>query len=126
MDCKGIEEKLSAYIEGDLPVDEKSKIAEHLPSCARCSSILNELNKTVDCLGALDKIDSPPWFEQKIMQRIREEHGKQGLWRTFFYPLHVKIPVQALAAGLIIVLAVQVFRNRRTGNEKRNRASPRL
>jgi hypothetical protein len=45
------------------------------------------------------------------MARVREEaEGKRGLLRKLFYPLHIKIPLEAAASILVVVLAVYVFK----------------
>ena len=45
------------------------------------------------------------------MARVREEaEGKRGLLRKLFYPLHIKIPLEAVASILVVVLAVYVFK----------------
>jgi hypothetical protein len=44
------------------------------------------------------------------MSRVREEAGrKRGILRKFFYPLHMKIPIQALATLLVAVLVFYVY-----------------
>ena len=45
------------------------------------------------------------------MARVREEaEGKRGLLSKLFYPLHIKIPLEAAASILVVVLAVYVFK----------------
>ena len=46
------------------------------------------------------------------MNRVREEaEPKKGLLQRLFYPLHIKIPVEALATCLVVVLALFVYKN---------------
>jgi hypothetical protein len=48
---------------------------------------------------------------KKIMARVREEaESKRGFIQKFFYPLHIKIPLEAFATVLIAVIAVYVFK----------------
>jgi hypothetical protein len=45
------------------------------------------------------------------MSQVRKEaEQKEGLFRRLFYPLHIKIPIQALATVLIAVIAFQIYR----------------
>ncbi len=61
-------------------------------------------------MQGLEEVEPPPFFEQRIMSRVREEAGqKQGILRKLFYPLHIKIPIQALATLLVAVLAFYVY-----------------
>ncbi len=111
MECKGIKEKLGAYLEGVLSPEEMRIIEEHLPSCPECRRNLADLKKTGELVKDLSEVEPPAWFTQKIMSRIRaEEEKKKGILQKLFYPLHVKIPIQALATGFIAVIAVFVFR----------------
>ena len=58
----------------------------------------------------LGEVEPPPFLEQRIMSRIREEAGqKKGLLRRLFYPLHIKVPIQALASILIAVIGFYVY-----------------
>jgi hypothetical protein len=45
------------------------------------------------------------------MSRVRaEEEKKRGIFQKLFYPLRIKVPIEALATVLIAVTAVYVFR----------------
>jgi hypothetical protein len=111
MICKDIEGKLAAYQEEALSPEEKSLVEAHLGTCAKCSSLLADLKKTVDLLKDLPEVEPPPWFTQKIMAQVREEsEQKGGLLRKLFYPFHIKIPIEAFATLLVVVIGVHIFR----------------
>jgi len=112
MECKGIREILSAYLEGIASLEEKRLIEEHLRSCQRCSTALEDLRKTGELLKGMEEVEVPPWFKQKVLSRVRaEEESKRSILQKLFYPLHVKVPIQALATVLIVVLVVYVFKS---------------
>lgn len=109
--CGDTENKLSAYLEGDLSPGEKTLIEEHLAHCAQCSATLSELKKTGDLLHSLEAVDPPPWFTQKVMARVREEKAsKKGLFEKLFYPFHIKIPIEVMATCLVAILVFSVYR----------------
>jgi hypothetical protein len=112
-ECKQIQEMLPAFSEGMLSPDEKGLLLEHLAKCRHCSAALEELKKTVQLVQGLDEVEPPPWFTLEIMSRVREEaeQKKRGLFARLFYPLHVKVPIQALASVLIVVMALYVYRS---------------
>jgi hypothetical protein len=111
MICKDIEGKLAAYQEEALSPEEKSLVEAHLGTCVKCSSVLADLKKTVDLLKDLPEVKPPPWFTQKIMAQVREEsEQKGGLLRKLFYPFHIKIPIEAFATLLVVVIGVHIFR----------------
>jgi hypothetical protein len=112
INCAHCKEQLSAYLDGIMTAEEKKLIKEHLSTCKRCSLSLSELKKTQETLHNLEEVEPPPWFTQKIMNRVREEaEPKKGLLQRLFYPLHIKIPVEALATCLVVILALFVYKN---------------
>jgi hypothetical protein len=112
INCAHCNEQLSAYLDGIMTAEEKRLIEEHLSMCEHCSLALSELKKTQETLRNLEEVEPPPWFTQKIMSRVRKEaEPKKGLLQRLFFPLHIKIPVEALATCLIVILAVFVYRN---------------
>ena len=118
MECSNIQEKLSAYIENIISYEEKLLIEEHLKSCRKCSKSLSELRKTVKYVQSLEEIEPPQWLTQKIMARIRSEVGatrfraepKKGVFQKLFYPLHIKLPIEAFATIAIVITAVYIFK----------------
>ncbi len=118
MECSNIQEKLSAYIENIISYEEKLLIEEHLKSCQKCSKSLSELRKTVKYVQSLEEIEPPQWLTQKIMARIRSEvvatrfraEPKKGVFQKLFYPLHIKLPIEAFATIAIVITAVYIFK----------------
>ncbi|MBM4313972.1 MAG: DUF2275 domain-containing protein [Deltaproteobacteria bacterium] len=110
MTCNEIENLLPAYREELLSPEERSIVSGHLTSCPRCSRALADLTKVEALVQGLPEVDPPPFFEQRIMSRVRQEAGsKKGILRRLFFPLHIKIPIQAMATVLIAVLAFHVY-----------------
>jgi hypothetical protein len=111
MECRDIRKNLSAYLEGMVSREERELIDQHLASCRGCSSALHELNRTGEMLKNLKEVEPPPGMKEKIMARVREEaEPKKGFIQKLFYPLHIKLPLEAFATVLVAVLAVYVFK----------------
>jgi anti-sigma factor RsiW len=111
MTCKDVEHNLPKYLEDALSPQEKSLVEEHLAACPQCKKSLAHLEKTGMLLKEMEVVEPPPWFTQKIMSQVRKEtKQKESLFRRVFYPLHIKIPIQALATVLIAVIAFQIYR----------------
>jgi hypothetical protein len=111
MECSKIREKLSDYIEGLVSSEEKRFIDEHLVSCEMCSESLSDLRKTVNHVQNLEEIESPQWLTEKIMTRVRlESQPKKGILEKLFYPLHIKLPIEAIAAVLVVVISIYMFK----------------
>ena len=65
MECKGIRERLSAYLEGVVTPEEKRFVEQHLSSCEQCSRALKDLKKTEELVlqipsQRLTGADHPP------------------------------------------------------------------
>jgi anti-sigma factor RsiW len=111
MTCNDIENRLPAYLENILSPEEKKNIEEHLASCSRCSRASEALKMAQGIVQNLAEVEPPPFFEQRIMSRVREEVAqKQGIFRKLFYPLYIKVPIQAFATLLVAVIAFSVYR----------------
>jgi hypothetical protein len=111
MTCNEIEDRLPAYLENLLFPEEKKSIEGHLASCSRCSRASEALKKAEGIVQDLTEVEPPPFFEQRIMSRVREEAAqKQGILRKLFYPLYIKVPIQAFATILVAVIAFSVYR----------------
>ncbi len=110
MICRDIEQRLPAYLEGDLPADDKKIVADHLVSCPGCSRALEELKKTQEILKNLDEVEPPPFFEQRIMARIREDAAPKGFLQRFLFPLRIRIPIQVAATIAVAFIAYHIYR----------------
>jgi len=122
MTCNEIENLLPAYREDLLSPEERKIITGHLASCPRCSRAFADLKKAEALVRSLREVEPPPFFEQRIMSRVREEAGKKrGILRCLFYPLHIKVPIQALATLLVAVLTFYVYQS---GDPEMKRMAP--
>jgi hypothetical protein len=113
VNCKDIKELLPPYLD-DLMDSEKRKILEeHLSICSQCSRELADLKKAMRMLHEVDEVDPPPWFKQQIMARVRQEAAAiqdAGFLKRLFFPLHIKIPVQALAMVIVGIIALYLYK----------------
>lgn len=105
-----IRHMLSEYIDGAVTPKEKALVEGHLKSCPECSSALFELKKTIEHVKKIEEVDSPAWMTQKIMAKVREEaEEKRGLFRKLFYPLHIKLPLEAVAMAFLAITAFYIY-----------------
>jgi len=112
MDHNDIRHKLSEYMDGSIIAEERAEIENHLMTCPACSDALRELQKTVDHIKSVEEVEPPAWMTQKIMAKVRSgAEEKKGLFRRFFFPLSVKLPIQAVAVLFLTVTAFYIYRN---------------
>jgi hypothetical protein len=122
MTCKEIEDLLPGMIDGALPDTEKKRIEKHLESCVSCRKTLADLRLSDERVKRLEEVEPPPWLKTRIMAQVREEaRRKKGILQTLFFPLHVKVPIQALATILIAFVAWNVYK---TGEPEFRQVAP--
>ncbi len=110
--CPLTKEQLSAYLDGIMTAEERRLVEDHLSTCGQCGLAFSELKDAREVLRNLEEVEPPPWFTQKIMNRVREDaESKKGLLQKLFYPFHIKIPIEALATCLVVVLALFIYKN---------------
>lgn len=111
MDCVNIQEKISAYLDGIISPEENRLVKEHLKQCPKCSKFLADIKKTVAHIQNLDEVDPPPWFTLQVMNKIKAAVvEKKSIFRKLFFPLQIKVPLQAAATVLIAIAAVYIFK----------------
>ena len=111
MDCHNIQEMLSSYIEGIISPEESNLIDEHLSACSKCKEALYDLKKTLEYVQNLEDVEPPEWLTQTVMTRIRSEtEPRKGILQKLFYPLYIKLPIEAVAVVLIAVSALYIFK----------------
>jgi hypothetical protein len=115
MNCENIKELLNAYIDNLLSEKEMGTVQAHIASCPSCKEELDELTQAVNLVRGLDRVVPPPWFSEQVMKNIRKEEKGKGIISRLFYPLYIKLPVQAFATIVIAVLAIYIYRT--TGPE---------
>ncbi|MBI5849010.1 MAG: zf-HC2 domain-containing protein [Nitrospirae bacterium] len=112
MDCGDARKIINEYIDGNSPSGQQALIEEHLRSCRDCAAYAADIKKTIETLHTLDEIEPPAWLTAKVMNKIRAEARPKKGWREWlFFPLHIKLPLEAFAAILITVAAVFIYKS---------------
>jgi hypothetical protein len=106
MNCQEIQTRLSEYFDKSLDAISMKGIEVHLGSCSRCRVEADSLHGCIHQVSGLPPVDPPLGFTQRVMAQIREINETPTLWDRLFFPLRVKIPLQATAVVLIGALAV--------------------
>ncbi len=111
MDCKDIQKMLSAYIDKAVSSQQKAAIDAHLKQCKRCKQDLADLKRTIKYVQQLEEVEPPRWLEQRVMARVRAEaEAKQRIWQRLFLPVHIKLPLEAIAVIVVAVGAIYIFK----------------
>jgi len=63
-------ERLSAYLDGDLPESECEAIANHARTCSRCAAVLDGLKRATGLCRAAATRPLPPDVRRRAKRRI--------------------------------------------------------
>jgi anti-sigma factor RsiW len=70
-DCAGVLERLSDYVDGELPVDERNAVQEHLRGCENCDRFGGAFGAAV---AALRRGVGPPTAgDEAARRRVQEQ-----------------------------------------------------
>jgi hypothetical protein len=108
MECARTWDRLSAYLDGDLPEEEREGIAQHLRQCVRCAEEERALKETLALLRNLPARKAPPELLEGVRRRIGKERAKTPLWKKLLLPAHIKLPLEAAAVVLVFLLVYGV------------------
>jgi hypothetical protein len=115
-DCKKIQNELSAYLDEMVSSKQAWEIGEHLKTCAVCSEVADQLEKTTKLLATLPQRDLSPNFEAALAQRLAEQAltpKKASVWQQFFALPRVKpLFATGIAALAVIPIAIVTLRAR--------------
>jgi len=66
MTCEAVQERLSAYLDGELSPEAAGPIAEHLASCGACSAELESLKRLGGAIEGLAGMGVPAGFARRV------------------------------------------------------------
>lgn len=111
MECREVEKRLSAYIEKVVSPKGRALMERHLKGCKGCRRALVDLKKTIQYVQKLEEVEPPARFAQKVMTRVRAEtEVRRGLVQRLFFPLPIKLPLEAIALIVVAVGVAYVFK----------------
>lgn len=76
MDCREVQENLSAYYDDVLEVKDKKLIEEHLNNCSNCREELESLKQISEILKEAPPVSVPDGFAEEVIQRINQDKIK--------------------------------------------------
>lgn len=74
--CKDLLERLSRYIDNELPDGERARIEAHLHECPECVEVLHSLEHTVDLCREEGHPDLPPDLRARALERVHRLLGE--------------------------------------------------
>ena len=108
MSC-GIEQELTAYIDGELSTGQRQQLESHLAGCVGCRATLTLLRHAVARLSILPAFEPSPRLRREVLRRLDAEPG--GLLqrlRQLFRPVVLVPSLGLVTAALVAVLLARV------------------
>ncbi len=75
MTCQECSEKLTEYMEGELPADVEARLIAHLDSCSECRDTVADLRAVVGAVTGLPEIAPPAGLRESIGSALEEHAG---------------------------------------------------
>ncbi|HWI52740.1 MAG TPA: zf-HC2 domain-containing protein [Symbiobacteriaceae bacterium] len=111
MNCDGVSNLLSAYLDGELSPGELLRVEEHLRRCHACADEVDSLRQTMALVASLEEVEVPASFQFQLHQRlVALGPPAAAVRRTPAAPAwqrnarHWAVPAAAAAAALAIGL----------------------
>lgn len=71
MDCEHMEERISAYLDGELTPEEQLVLEEHVANCSACASLLEEYKELSSLVQSEFRVYTAPFdLEANVYQQI--------------------------------------------------------
>jgi anti-sigma factor RsiW len=81
-------------------------VSDHLKSCDACTAKLAEVRQTMALLDEWRAPEPSPYFDTRLMARVREEKGQPSGWWQW-----LRKPALAVSLAVVMVMSITLFRN---------------
>ncbi|MES2644051.1 MAG: zf-HC2 domain-containing protein [Myxococcota bacterium] len=98
--------RLSAYLDGELPSGEAREVEDALAQSPELRAELDSLRAAIALLRRGGPIPAPRDFARKLDVRIAKEPLRVG-WRRHVYGFRMEVGMLAAAAAIVLVFAAQ-------------------
>ena len=102
MNCDEIKKELDSYHDGELGADLRARIEAHLAGCAECRVGLKAIDSIEKLVMKAPEAEISPWFEQRLMNRIRAEEGRRWIFGALARPAF------AASAALLLIFTIRL------------------
>jgi anti-sigma factor RsiW len=116
MECKAIEDLLSPYLEGELPLEERQAIEDHLRSCPNCAELISYMKEARMSLNTLPELE----VSEDLLERLYDLPQKKKRFSLVFdFLLRPSLqPVMAAATVLLVVVSFYMFHPNRSAIDR--------
>ncbi len=86
-------------------------ITQHLASCPACRTEWASFRKAMQAVIDLGAVEPSPGFSARVRQQLETPTRWQRALRWLFFPLHVKVPIQAVAVVLLAFAGLLLYQH---------------
>ena len=102
-------EKVTAYVDGVLELEERGRVEEHVLACSECRAQADFERDLRRRLSALRPLAPSEMLEARVKRGVRKERGGAGRWVRRYAPLAAALVIAAVwAHGAPAMLATQL------------------
>jgi len=88
------------------------EVSDHLKTCAACANKLEEFRRTMALLDEWRVPEPSPYFDVRLMARVREERAKPSGWMYWLRKPALAVSLAVLMAVSITLVRTDAGRNR--------------
>ncbi len=107
MECRKITTLIPDYADGLLGPAEAARVEAHLKKCRSCAAGLEDYRAYAGRMRGLARMKAPDGFMKELHERLGSAPQKRGFIERIFFPLKIKLPLEA--AGLAAACVVMVI-----------------
>ncbi len=71
--CKELAERISEYVDLELPDELRAHVEEHIHGCVNCEKFVEQVRRTKDLAHLLPKLEMPADRMRAIAEKVRHE-----------------------------------------------------
>jgi anti-sigma factor RsiW len=77
LNCKGVINELSNYIDGDLDLGLRAELERHLEDCEDCTMIVDQTRKSIEILCDSRPVELPSEVHSRLHSALRQKLGQK-------------------------------------------------
>lgn len=108
-DHQAHEERISAYLDGELSEPERAELLEHIAACRDCQQYLDDLTAIQRAVKELEEVPVPEGFMEQVMAQVRTTEQDKAP-KTIRFPQWRRWGALAACCALVL-FGAWYFRN---------------
>jgi anti-sigma factor RsiW len=121
--CTLTEERLSDFLDGQLPREEAAAFSGHAAGCSRCSGLVARVGELVSRMQQLEPLEAPPHLPARVLDAtLGPRVPKHGLERWFAWVPALWQPRMAMGMATVAASVIIIFHTAGVTPSKMKRA----